>query len=85
MTTIPSRACAPLISAIQEATTTAVAVIQLVREIPAAIPLVQTAEITPDLRRMEAPRLVLTAAPAAATIMITAAPDHRSSFKFVAM
>jgi hypothetical protein len=83
MTTIPSRTCELLISAILEATT--MAAIHPVREIPAAIPLVQTAEITPDLRRMEARRLVLTADQAAAITMTTEAPGRRSSFKFVAM
>jgi hypothetical protein len=82
MTTIPSRTCELLISAILEATT--MAAIHPVREIPAAIPLVQTAEITPDLRRMEA-RPALTAEQAAAITTTTEAPDRRSSFKFVAM
>jgi len=50
-----------------------------VQVIPAAIAQVQTAAaIIPDLRRMEAPRLVLTAAPAAAMTIITAAPDRQS-------
>jgi hypothetical protein len=82
MTTIPSRTCELLISAILEATT--MAAIHPVREIPAAIPLVQTAEITPDLRRMEA-RPAQTADQAAAITTTTEARDRRSSFKFVAM
>jgi hypothetical protein len=77
MTTIPSRACAPLTSAIR-ATTTAVAVIQQVREIPVATAQVRTAvAIIPDLRRMEA-RPALTAAPAAAITTTTEAPDRQS-------
>jgi hypothetical protein len=85
MTTIPSRACAPLISAIP-ATTTAAAISQA-REIPAAIAPVQTAaiilDLRPALRPMEA-RPVPTVAPAAATTIITAA-DRQSYSEFASL
>src|SRR5579859_8017327 len=77
MTMIPLRACAPLISAIQ-ATITAAAVILPAREIPAATPRGQTAEIIPGLRRMEA-RPVPTAPRAAAVMTTITVADRRSS------